>query len=277
MIMKIGIIGYGNMGSAIAEYIKGERDVFIFDKDKAKTQNLKGMAVADSIIDLTEKSDVIMLAVKPQDFDETLKELKGSKHLADKLFVSIAAGINSKYINDRLGIVRVVRVMPNLAIKAGNGLSALSRGEYATADDFDFVEDLFVLMGETIRVDERKMNAITAVSGSGPGFFYYAVEKKGMRDLQKTADEFSVSLKEAAERLGFDADTAKILALATTGGAQVYLERSRLSPAQAKKQVASKGGTTEAGLSILEKGGTLIDAVIEAAKRAEELSRKYSV
>lgn len=273
--MKIGIIGYGNMGSAIAERIKSKYKVFVFDKDKSKTVVLKDIIVANSIGELCRMVDTLILAVKPQDFDAVLGEIKSYTHLADKLFISIAAGINTSYIEKTLGVVRVVRVMPNMAIKIEQGISCLSKGKFATEEDFDFTEELFDCMGKTLRIEEEKMAAATAVSGSGPGFYFDIIESilAGNKNPEEFKREFIITLTKAAEESGFKHEEAVFLASGTGNACQLLLVKTKLPPSELKKQITSKGGTTLAGLDALHATGSLIEAVKAAKKRAEELSK----
>lgn len=272
MKKKIGIIGCGNMGSAIAERIKRKYRVFIFDKDREKTKNLKNITIADNIINLAEKVDVVILAVKPQDFDAVLNEIKD--YTKDKLIISIAAGITTNYIEKVLPRVRIIRVMPNLPARIGKGMICLSRGKKASRKDLDFAQRLFHEVGKTMVIKEEMMDADTAISGSGPGFFYALVSGKDFVSAKKFAKkEFLPALSKAAESIGFNKRDARELASVTTQGSVKYLEKSGLDAQTLKKQVASKGGTTEAGLMVLKKGGSLEEAVEAALNRAEELSR----
>lgn len=269
---SIGIIGFGNMGSAIAGAIKSEFEVYAFDKDRAKLSQADGVCFLEDVPGIVEKSEVIIFAVKPQDFTDLFKEIKILPRLTDKLFISIAAGITTRYIEENLCVARVVRVMPNMGIRVGSGISCLCPGSYASVEDFDLAQDIFEYAGETVKVGEEKMNAVTALSGSGPGFFYYLVQNKPTEEIRKLAGDFAVSLKIAAQELGFDEQTAGLLAKATAIGSAAYLEKTHITAMQALKQVASKGGTTEAGLEVLKKGAGLTEAVKAALKRAQELS-----
>lgn len=272
-MMGVGIIGLGNMGSAIAARIKNQYPVFVFDKDQEKLQGLQGVKVIDNIKGLLKNSDVVILAVKPQHFSELLAEIKKYAHKPDKLIISIAAGITTRYIEDYLGLVRVVRVMPNMPAKVGSGMSCLSQGKFATQEDFDLAQDLFSYLGETLAIKEEMMNAATAISGSGPGYLYNLIEGKSLEEAKKFGrNTFLPLLKAAAEEIGFNSDEASLMASVTTVGSLEVLAVTKLSPAQLKEQVASKGGTTEAGLEALQKGGSIKDAVTAALKRADELS-----
>jgi pyrroline-5-carboxylate reductase len=170
---KIGIIGFGNMGSAIAQRIKAKYKVFIFDKDKEKTKNLKDIKVTDTLVSLVEQSDVVILAVKPQDYDVVLHELKGI--VKNKLIISIAAGIPTELIEKVLGNIRVIRAMPNLPARVGNGITYLCKGHFTRARDLRFAQLLFKNMGTTFIALEDIMSEVTAASGSGPGFWCHEV------------------------------------------------------------------------------------------------------
>lgn len=261
------------MGSAIAERIKTEYQVLVFDKDKNKTKRLKNIIVTDDVTTLVKRSDVLILAVKPQDFVAVLGEIK--HQVTDKLIISIAAGVGTKDIEAYLGRVRVIRVMPNLPAKVGAGMICLSKGKYARQNDLNFAKQLFIKLGKTLILKKGKMDKVTAVSGSGPGFVYD--QGKSLEEIKKKEHDFITSLTKSTIAIGFTYPEARELAETTTKGSILYLEKTKFSPAQAKKQVASKGGTTEAGLKVLHKGGSLTAAVKAALKRARELARFVKV
>lgn len=273
---KIGLIGFGNMGAAIAEGIKTKYSLVVFDKITDKTKNLSGIEVAGDSLDLVNKTEAVILAVKPQDFDDALNEIKSCRNLADKLFISIAAGIDTSYIEKTLGNVRVVRVMPNMAIKIGQGISCLSKGKLATKEDFDATEKIFRYMGKTLRIEEEKMSLATAVSGSGPGFYFDIVESilAGNKSPEEFTGEFIIALTKAAEEHGFKHEEAVFLATGTGTACQLLLVETKLEPSELKRQITSKGGTTAAGLAKLQGSIEYLGEAVEAAKRrAEELSK----
>ncbi|OGX15422.1 MAG: hypothetical protein A2166_04825 [Omnitrophica WOR_2 bacterium RBG_13_41_10] len=270
-MQKIGIIGFGNMGSAIAEGIKKDYPVIVFDKDKSKTAKISGIKLAQNNIDIVKSSDIVILAVKPQDFEKLLEEIKGV--VEDKLIVSIAAGITTSYIETRLDKARVIRVMPNLPAKVRKGMICLSRGSFAHEDELNLAKALFDYLGKTLLIEENQMNAATAVSGSGPGFLYDQIQGKTKEEIKDYIVSFTTSLTNSAINIGFSKPVAEVLAQTTASGSIAYLEQMHLSPEEAKKQVASKGGTTEAGLEVLHKGGSLSEAVKAALRRAQELSK----
>lgn len=269
----IGIIGYGNMGSAIGQRLKAQFRVWAFDKDKSKTAGLRGIEIAADVLSLINAVRAVILSVKPQDFEEVLKGISGA--IGTKLVISIAAGISTAYIENRLGQVRVIRAMPNLPAKVGKGITCLCRGGFASAKDLDFAKKIFGNLGETMPVEESLMNAVTAVSGSGPGYFYHLIQGKKKQEWEDYAQlVFAPRLSEAAQRIGFTAAQAELLAQATVEGSVALLKESGLLPEVLCKQVTSKGGTTEAGLRVLLGIDSLTDAVLAALRRAEELSKK---
>lgn len=273
----IGIIGFGNMGSSIANQVKDEFKIICFDKDPSKLKNLTSIEVVNNIVDLILRSEVIILAVKPQDFEELLGEIKNCKHLQDKLFISIAAGISTSFIEKNLGVVRIVRAMPNLPLQIGKGITCLSRGKFASSEDFDFAEDLFEYAGEVLELPESMINAATAISGSGPGWFFEKVacnNEAWKNKREALVSDFIVDLKEAARQLGFDDEQAEALSKMTVVGSEVLLLKSGKPAAELRDKVTSRGGTTEAGLKVLRNNGSLSDAAKAALKRAEELSKE---
>jgi pyrroline-5-carboxylate reductase len=268
---KIGIIGYGNMGSAIAERIKSAYEVIVFDKDISKTKNLSDIKVATDTIDLAKRADVFVLAVKPQDFEGLLKEIKD--YAKDKLIISIAAGITTSYIETRLNKARVVRVMPNLPARIGKGVSCLCKGRFSKENDIKLALRLFKLIGEVLVLSENMMDAATAISGSGPGFWSQAVENRPKREWKEYSKKTLIpEFSSAAISVGFNAKQARFLAEKTVWASFDTVNAWHIKPEEFKKLVASKGGTTEAGLKKLKRGGTLLDAVRAAIQRAKRLS-----
>lgn len=262
MNKKIGIIGFGNMGGSIAEQLKSNYQIFIFDKEPAKIKGAVGVIVADSAVSLVNKVDVVVLAIKPQDFDALLNEIKPAAK--NKLIISIAAGITTGHIEGVLGVAEVVRAMPNMPLRVGSGITCLARGKFASQEDFDFAQDLFEYMGETLCIEEKMMNAATAVSGSGPAYVCYFIDKERVVFLN--------DFQTAAHAVGFDADDARALVKSTYDGTISFLNKTKISPQELITQVTSKGGTTEAALTVLNQGGSLLEAVKAACLRAEELS-----
>jgi len=271
---KVGIIGCGNMGAAIADKIKTAFDILVFDKDKAKISNIRGINTVVAIKNLMQEADVVILAVKPQDFEIVLGEIKDDA--TEKLIISIAAGISTEYIEKILGKVRVIRVMPNLLVKIGKGITALSKGQFATDKDLDFAKGIFDKVGITLVLKEEMMNADTAFLGSGPGFHFDLLSHINQEKWREfTENKFIPQCAASGERVGFSKQQAEVLAKVMAEGDLLLLEESKESPGALCVRVTSKGGTTEAGLKEL-KGDVnrLPDAVEAACKKAEELARR---
>jgi len=270
---KIGIIGFGNMGQAIAERISLKYTVRVFEKDTAKTKGLTGITAEPSIPQLLKQSQVIILAIKPQDFEPVLAEIK--ENLEDQLVVSIAAGVTTAYIQKVLGKVRVVRVMPNLAVKVGKSVTSICKGRFATGADLKFVERLFKYLGTVFIFPEEMMDAVTAIAGSGPGFWCDLVKDKPRNEWEKYNREYFIpELALAAENLGFNKKEAKLFSGLTTSATSFTVQALNIAPEDLRDKIASKGGTTQAGLEALHNTGSLIEAAKAACLRSKELSKK---
>lgn len=275
---RIGIIGFGNMGSTIALWLRNDYRILVFDKDSGKTSGLTDISVAKESLELVAKAEIVLLAIKPQDFPTILNEIKVA--IADKLLISIAAGISTGFIEKALGVVRVVRAMPNISAKIGEGTTCLAKGAFATLSDLDFAENIFNYMGETIVIEESMMNAATAISGSGPGYCYdlmlaQHIDIANIEEVKKFVKEnFVLRLARAARTIGFSAAESEFLSVTTGNGCIGLLKKTKFSCGELIKQIASKGGTTEAALEVLHKGGSLDEAVKAALARAEQLSNK---
>ncbi len=274
MVMnKVGIIGYGNMGAAIAERIKAAYTVSVFDKQEVKIRGLSGVSAVLDCVSLVRAAQTIILAVKPQDFSVLLREIR-PVITPKQLVISIAAGITTRFIEELLGSVRVIRAMPNIAAKIGSGVVCLSRGSFTAQADLDFADGLFRNTGKVLIIEEGMMNAATAISGSGPGFFCDLVQGKSAQEIQDFSEKvFIPSFSVTAHNLGFSPEQARLLAQLTARGTIQYLDRQRLSAEEVKIQVTSKNGTTEAGLRVLNRDINNLTAAAKAALiRAAELS-----
>lgn len=207
---------------------------------------------------LVEHADVVILAVKPA---ATCKLAQGLKALAaERLWLSVAAGIKTSQLEQALGgTARVIRAMPNAPALIGQGASALCRGKLATDADEHLAIALLGAVGTTEVVDEAMMDAVTAVSGSGPAFVMLVIE----------------AMTDGAVRAGLPRATAQRLATQTVLGSAVLLQETGRHPGELKDMVTSPGGTTIAGIEALEAGGlrsALISAVTKAAERSRVLS-----
>ena len=258
----IGLIGGGNMGTAILSGIGRKFSVRVCEQDAKRAGFLKrrfSVKVAD-VGQVTAGSHVIILAVKPQNFEEVLGTLRWYVR-KDQLIISIAAGITCRYIEQRLGSkVRVVRTMPNLPAQAGEAMTAICWGKFATSADVKTAQQIFNCIGKTVVLEERFMDAVTAVSGSGPGYIFYFVE----------------CLEKAAQSLGLNPVLARELVVQTLKGSVHLLEQSGETADVLRARVTSKGGTTQAALAVFEKykmEKIFQQAFAAAKKRAKELSK----
>jgi pyrroline-5-carboxylate reductase len=219
-----------------------------------------GIAVFDENNEVVGRSDVVILAVKPQSMPEVLEKIRPSLS-SDHLVISIAAGTTIGSITDRLAPKsRVVRVMPNTPALVGEGASAFAVGPGVTALDEEIVRRFLSAVGIAVRVSEPALDAVTGLSGSGPAFVYLMIE----------------ALSDGGVRMGLPRDVATLLAAQTVRGAARMVLETGEHPGALKDQVASPGGTTIAGLHALERAavrGALIDAVESATKRSIELSK----
>lgn len=265
--MILGVIGCGNMGSAI---IKGAistgvltaESVILFDKDKAKTDSLSGetgCSAVDTVIEVIERSDAVLLGVKPQNIKEMAKEIESSI-FAEKNLISILAGTKIKVLRSLFPESEsITRVMPNLALRQGAGMTAISFEDNITDELKVFVSSIFDSCGEVIFVQEEMMDAVTAVSGSGPAYYFYITEL----------------ITKSAIDLGFDPETAVKLAKMTAFGAAKVMINETTEPGTLREQVTSPGGTTQAALDKLmnENMETMFSSALSAARdRSIELS-----
>lgn len=262
---RIVFIGAGNMAEALVKgLLKAGVSAARIAVTDVRSERLDYFRATFGVTALAEnaqaarEADIVVLAVKPQQFSEVLPALSAAVDRA--LFVSIAAGITTARIERALGpSARVVRVMPNTPALVGAGISALCAGSRAAADDLAVAETLLRAVGATVRVEERLMDAVTAVSGSGPAYVFRVME----------------ALEAAAIAQGLAPEQARILVVATVAGAGQLAASSGRAPSELREQVTSKGGTTEAALKVLDARdvtGAFSDAVAAAARRARELA-----
>jgi len=204
-------------------------------------------------------ADVAVLAVKPQVMDAVLAEIKSD--LARLLVVSVAAGVPIRRITELCGTkTRVIRAMPNTPAMIRAGMTALAMGPGVREDEVACARQIFESVGKVVPVEEKLMDAVTGLSGSGPAYVFLAIE----------------ALADGGVKMGLPRETSELLAAQTVLGAARMVLETRQHPARLKDQVASPGGTTIAGLHRLELGGlraTFIDAVEAATKRSQELGR----
>jgi pyrroline-5-carboxylate reductase len=246
------------MGTAIVRglvtaAVVAPQDILATDIDQRRLEAIAadpGAKTTTHIQTLAAASDVIVLAVKPQSMEGALREL--SRYVKPShLVISIAAGMSTAYIEKHLGgQTRVVRTMPNTPAMVRAGATALCRGSQATEEDMAFATRLFAALGTTVVVGEDLMDAVTAISGSGPAYFFYLAEK-----LAKAGVEQGLSDKDAAE-----------LVRQTFYGSATLLRESGRAPKELRARVTSKGGTTAAAVSVFDAAS--LDSIISRAVSA---------
>lgn len=262
----IGIIGCGNMGEAIIKGILAKNVVpksrmLISDVRESRVIYIKhkyGLKDTDSRA-LTQNCDILILAVKPQDLGKVINEI--SKSLSSKkLLISILAGVKiEKILKFSKKKTQVARVMPNMGALVGESMSAVSFSKGTKGENKKIVMMIFSSFGQIVEIHERQMDTITAISGSGPAYFFYLIE----------------ALAKIAVKRGINKETAERLAVKTAIGSVKLLSHIKQSPQILRGKITSKGGTTEAALKVFEKKnleGIIEEAVTAAANRSEELS-----
>jgi pyrroline-5-carboxylate reductase len=261
--IKLGFIGVGSMGGAIIRrLLAGGRvareNLVYYDPDPARLAQMDELGVS-AALDNPEvmHAPVVVLGVKPQVMPAVLK---GIKEFARPwhLIISIAAGVPLAVLEAAFPDSRVIRVMPNTPTLVGAGMAALAPGRSVTPEDLALALDLFQAVGQAVVVEERLMDAVTGLSGSGPAFVAVFIE----------------ALTDGGVKMGLPRPLALTLATQTVLGTARLCHEEQLHPAILKDQVTSPGGTTIAGLHALESGGfrgAVMDAVTAAARRSKEL------
>jgi pyrroline-5-carboxylate reductase len=264
----IVFLGAGKMGEALISYfvksgIVAASKVTAVDADWKKTAVLAKRYGIKSTPDKSRalrNADIVFLAVKPQQMPGLLDEIKS---LVNKkmLVISIAAGITTRYIEDRLsGRCAVIRTMPNTPAMIGLGATGISKGRRVSKSQIETAKKLFDKAGKTAVLAEDKLDSVTAVSGSGPAYVFFLAEM----------------LERGAVELGLSKETASEFARQTVAGAGRMLEQFSDKPAaELRKNVTSPGGTTEAAITYLEKNN-FYDIFIKALKRAKERAQELS-
>ncbi len=265
----VAILGAGMMGGALARGLVRAQampasGVRLYDTHAVRAERLAadlgiGAVAAPSPLAAIQGADIILLAVKPPIIPDLLSTIAPSL-TADQLVVSIAAGVRLTKMEALLPAdVPIVRTMPNTPCLVGAGATALCRGTHATDVHLQLARSLFAAVGESVEVEERLMDAVTGLSGSGPAYVYMMIE----------------ALADGGVRAGLTRDTARLLAAQTVLGAAEMVLRSDDHPAQLKDNVTTPGGTTIAALAVLERAGfriALMDAIEAASERSKELS-----
>ena len=277
---KIGFIGAGNMGEA---FVGALIRIGIFSPSMIYTSDINekrlnilnktyGISVMKDNFKVFSECEIIFIAVKPQHIYHVLSQIsehEGYQIPNRKIVVSIAAGIPLRKIeallynslnNESRERLPIIRVMPNTPALVLAGMSGMSANKYAKAEDLNTIKIILEAMGKVIEFKEEDLDAVTALSGSGPAYVFYIAE----------------AMIEGGVKVGLEPDKAAMLTVATIQGALKLMEESNESPEILRRKVTSPGGTTEAAFKILEKNKVkqnIIEAIKAATKRSKELGR----
>ena len=264
MTGDVGFIGGGNMASAIiaglqAQDFSGQLAVCDLSATIRNTHAARGVRVSESPAAIFERCQTVFLATKPQVITTVLAQCQPYV-TADHIIVSILAGTTTATLDAGLGRGRIIRTMPNTPLAIGSGMVAIAKGPRATDADQTWVAQLFAHSGKVLLVDEEQLDAVTAVSGSGPAYLFY----------------FAECLVDGAQQLGFDRAAAQLLVGQTLKGSIDYLLAQDDFPAsELRQKVTSPGGTTAAALEVFNQAdfaGLVERALLAAQIRGKELA-----
>lgn len=256
--MKITIIGCGNMGRALATRLSKTNELYLYDHTSGKSESFENEGLGKSFKSFEEplkKSDIVILAVKPQNLKEIAEKLTIRK---GQILVSILTGASLAVLKGYFPEALLIRMMPSMAVAYGAGVIGVCSNESSEVNDS--ISKTFESLGELYWLPESKINALTALTGSGPAFFFSIIE----------------SMIEAGIAMGFTAKEAKKLILPMLQGSLTLLEKSDLHPADLKWQITSPQGTTIAGLRKFEESAVragIMNTFLAAYDRANELTK----
>jgi pyrroline-5-carboxylate reductase len=265
--IRVAVLGAGKMGGILLQaFLK--QNLFAADqihatvghKERALALSTQwGVDVSTDNLKAAGKSDLILLGVKPLQVPDLIAEIRPAL-TKDKMLLSFAASVKTRAIEEAAGLeIAVIRAMPNTPSALGAGAAALCRGRFVSAKQMELAERIFETVGRTVVVDEKHMDAVTGLSGSGPAYIYIIIE----------------ALAEAGVKVGLPRDTATQLAAQTAFGAAKMVLETGYHPALLKDAVTTPAGCTIDGILELEEGGlrvTLIKAVMRATERAKQLA-----
>lgn len=266
--MKPAIIGGGNMGGALAKAIISNqiaplKDLLIIEADSAKRQTLEQnfqCSTSEGLTEALHSNDVVVIAIKPQKCETLLKQLADYLQ-PNQVVVSVMAGINLAFLKEHLRHEAIARVMPNTPAQIGMAMSVFYCAPQVSQDQVNAIQTLLNAMGESLQVDnEEKIDAATAISGSGPAYLFFMAEQAMFR----------------AQSMGFPKHEAELLVRQTFKGAVHLWEETGLDPSELRKKVTSPGGTTEAALKSFEAreiGVRFQEGIHKAFEKARELAR----
>lgn len=265
--MKVAIIGCGNMGLVYARAflrynIVSPSELLLAEKNEARRDELKKLNIGEVVVADDPKigtADLIILAVKPQDFIDLAGKIK-SLLKPSQVVLSIMAGITISKISSLLNHQFIIRAMPNAPVEVGMGMTGFSSHPSVSMEQVRMVENLLNTTGRTVYFEKEEMlDAVTALSGSGPAYFYYIVR----------------AMVEAGKEMGMSDAVASTLVKQTMLGAFQLINNANKSYDELIRTVASKGGTTEAAITVFEQH-QMHDTIVKGLKRAEQRAKELS-
>ena len=265
--VRVAVLGAGKMGGILLQaFLK--QNLFAPEQIHATVGHAEravalstqwGVDVSTDNLEAARQSDLILLGVKPFQVPGLIDEIRPALN-KDKLLISFAASVKTRAIEEATGLdIAVIRAMPNTPAALGAGATALCRGRFVSAEKMELAQRIFETVGRTVTVDEKHMDAVTGLSGSGPAYLYIIIE----------------ALAEAGVKVGLPRDTATLLAAQTALGSAKMVLETGYHPALLKDAVTTPAGCTIDGILELEEGGlrvTLIKAVMRATERAKQLA-----
>ncbi len=265
---EIGFIGGGKMASAIIKGIINSKwcdnkNIYVSDKNNQTLESLKenyNVNIFNSNSEIVKRSKIILFAVKPFVLRDVLNEIKDYV-TSNHIILSIAAGISINSIEDIIGNVPVIRIMPNTPALVNEGMSAICKGQYANEEHVKLAFEIFKSIGKVIESNEKYIDIITAISGSGPAFYYYIINE----------------IAKAGEKLGLDYKTSLKLSAQTAYGSAKMIMESNIDPEQLIVNVTTPGGCTAVGNDILKNNNIsdiLYETIEKTTKKAFELGKK---
>lgn len=263
----MAVIGFGNMAKAIISGVLNSsvdiEEIKIFDKNPDQLISFKNnsdkLKKEKNIADAINNSDVVLLSVKPQNYPEVLSEISQVQGFDQKLYISIAAGITSQSVSDSLNQADVIRVLPNVPMIIGKGVSVICSNPNVDIEKFQFVCNIFASAGSNIIINEEDMNSMIGVTSSSPAYVF----------------RFINAIYEGAVAQGLSSNKELMNAICDVViGSAEMLKASSESPKALVEKVASKGGTTERALRVLDSyefDSSIVDAMKACTERANEL------
>ncbi len=264
---KIGFIGGGKMAGAIIKGIINSKwakhdEIIVSDKNETALNNLQKsfkVNITDNNIEVVKNAKILLFAVKPFVLRDVLSEIK--QYITNEhLILSIAAGISIKTIEDILPNTSVIRIMPNTPALVNEGMSAICKGNYTSEEQTNIALEIFKSVGKVIKSEEKYIDIITAISGSGPAFYYYIIDE----------------IAKAGEKLGLDYETCLKLSSQTAYGSAKMIMESGITPEQLIINVTTPGGCTAVGNNILKENKIseiLFDTIDKTRNKAYELGK----